>query len=352
MYALYSAGTEMDINVSILCHVKYYSDLIEKGVNPSSIVSYDPNHSSLIGEFVHKDWRKSLHVIAKISPISCLVMNPHPGNPIFFADYARIVGGTRFLWLHEPHKTLSELLKFGFFKGLYYFIASLTARWSVKHIEYCLLPSKYALNRFKTFYPYMASKCFLLPLMFPRIDAVCKEKLYFSFVGTVNEGKGIDPFLGLVEYCLKQNLKFQFKIISSNLSEPWLSRANKCKGINLEIITKDNITDLEIAESISSSFAVLCLYLTVTQSAVVANAMMQGTPVIASQVGSLTEVIIDGKTGYFVQDLYDHANNVKLLDLCIARHDYHKIYCIEEFQKSYSVEALKPYLSQIISLTK
>ena len=198
----------------------------------------------------------------------------------------------------------------------------------------------------------MASKCFLLPLMFPKIDAVSKEKLYFSFVGMVNEGKGIDPFLGLVEYCMKYSLKFDFQIISSNLSEPWLSRAKKCEVINLHIITKDNITDLEIAESITSSFAILCLYLTVTQSSIVANAMMQGTPVIASQVGSLTEAIVDGKTGYFVQDPYDHANNVKLLDLCIARHDYHKTYCIEEFQKSYSVEALKPYLSQIISLTK
>lgn len=352
IYALYSATNNLGVSTTILCHFRYCSDLIEKGVSHSNIVPYTPQSNSLIKQFFNKDWRKPLNTITNKDSMSCVVMNPHPGNAIFFADFAKIIGGKKFLWLHEPHKTFSELSQYGFIKGIYYFIAVLLARWSVRNIDHCLLPSNYALNRFKVFYPNMATKCSLLPLMFPNLNVGSKERHYFTFVGHVNKGKGIEAFLGLVEYCLKYNLKFSFQIISSSLSEPWLSRAKTFENFNLKIINNHIISDQKIAESIASSFAILCLYTTITQSSVVANAMMQGTPVIASQVGSLPEVILDGKIGYIVQDPYDYATDVKMLELCIARSDYHKNYCLEEFQKSYSIEALKPYLSQILNLDK
>ncbi|MHC5861907.1 glycosyltransferase [Nostoc sp.] len=339
----------MGVAIKILCHDKYLSDLIEKGANLSDIISYNPQKNGFLYESLKKEWRQSLKVIAENGLINCLVMNPHPANAIFLRDYAIYVGGKRFLWLHEPHKTFSEILEYGITKGVYYFIALLIAKWSVKNIEQCLLPSKYALKRFKQYYPTMANNCSLLPLMFPKITVESKEKLYFSFIGHVNKGKGIEPFLGLVEYCWKQNLKFQFQIISSTLCEPFLSRAKQFERLNLKIINKEAISDIEIAEGIASSFATLCLYTTVTQSAVVANSMMQGTPIIASNAGSLPESIINGKTGYITEDIYDYTNNVKLLELCILNKDAHQKYCFEEFEKNYSIDRIKPYLLQIIS---
>ncbi|MBO1057639.1 MAG: glycosyltransferase [Dolichospermum sp. JUN01] len=349
MYALYCAGKELNISIRFLCHNNYLSDLIEKGVNPLDIISYIPQKKGFLHEFFKKEWRQSLNVIAENASINCLIINPHPANAIFLKDYATYVGGRRFLWLHEPHKTFSELLQYGVTKGIYFYIALLIARWSVKNIEQCLLPSKYALNRFKKYYPAMANNCSLLPLMFPKVTVKSKQKLYFSFIGHVNKGKGIEPFLGLVEYSWKHNLKFQFQIISSTLSQPWLSRAKQFEGLNLKIINKDAISDMEISEGIASSFAVLCLYTTVTQSSVVANSMMQGTPVIASKTGSLPEAILNNKTGYLVEDIYDYASNFKLLELCITNKDAHQKYCLEEFEKNYSIDSVKPYLLQIIS---
>jgi glycosyltransferase involved in cell wall biosynthesis len=145
-------------------------------------------------------------------------------------------------------------------------------------------------------------------------------------------------------------MQFQFQIISSNLYGHLLARAKKCEGLNLKIIAKDYITDQEIAESIASSYAILCLYLSSTQSAVFANAMMQETPVIASKCGSLPDVIVDGKTGYFVEDVYDHANNIKILEICILKANYHKKYCLEEFHNNYSIDALKPNLLRVINM--
>lgn len=349
MYALYNACKELDIKIKILCHSRYLSDLIEKGVNITDIISYTPQKKGFFYESFKKEWRHNLINIAENGSTNCLVMNPHPANAIFLKDYASYVGGKRFLWLHEPHKTFSELLEYGIIKGVYYFIALIVAKWSIKNIEHCLLPSKYALNIFKKYYPAMASNCSFFPLIFPQLNIKSKEKIYFSFVGHVNKGKGIEAFLGLVEYCNQHNFDFQFQIISSTLYEPWLSRAKKLEKRNLKIISKNTITDIEIAEAINSSFAVLCLYTTVTQSAVVPNSMMQGTPVIASKTGSLPEAIIDGQTGYLVEDIYDYASYVKLLEMCISKQNEYYKYCIEEFQRSYSIDSLKPYLLQIIN---
>jgi len=348
MYAIYCIGKELNSPIKFFCHNNYLPDLIKKGVNPSDIIPYAPQKKGFLYEFLKKEWRQGLNAIAEDGSMNCLVMNPHPANAIFLKDYVTYIGGKRFLWLHEPHKTFSELLAYGITKGLYFYIALLVARWSVKNIEQCLLPSKYALDRFRKYYPAMASNCSLFPLMFSKVTVEPKERLYFSFIGHVNKGKGIEPFLGLVEYCWKHNLQFQFQIISSTLYEPWLSRAKQFEGLNLTVINKETISDLEIAEGIASSFAVLCLYTTVTQSAVVANSMMQGTPVIGSKAGSLPEVVVNGKTGYIVEDIYDHVNNIKLLELSINNKDTYKKYCLEEFEKNYSVNLIRLYLSQII----
>lgn len=349
MYALYLAGKDLKINITFFCHIKYYLDLIGKGINPSNIISYTPKNKLFLDECINRDWRGYLNLIKRNGTNTCFVMNPCPANPIFLSDYAKIIGGKTFLWLHEPHKTISELFQYGT-KGFYYLIAMLIARWSVKNIKYCILPSQYALNKFKKFYPSMANRCFLLPLAFSQDTIGVQKKLYFSFIGHVNKGKGIEPFLSLVEYCWQNELKYNFQIVSSTLCEPWLTRAKKSEGKNLKIISKSSISDKEIATAIATSYAILCFYTTVTQSSVVANAMMQGTAVIASKVGSLPEVIVVGKTGYFVDNVYNHAKNVKLLELCISKKNEHKNYCLEEFQNSYSINAVKPYLSKIATL--
>lgn len=349
MSAFYQALSEQGIETRILCHFKYWQTLIENKIPERRIFLYKPNQENLLLEIFKKEWIKSLETLASFGKLPCLIMNPHPGIPLFLDDYSKIIGGKRIIWLHEPDKKISELLPFGLFQGIYFFIVLMFNRWSVRNADHCFLPSDFALKRFKAAYPTKSDFCSILPLAFPKIETSPRDRIYCSYIGHINRGKGIDLFLGIVDYCHKQDLDFKFQIVSSTFSEPWLSQAKKYEKINLKIVSKNYITDLEIAEANRSSFVVICPYRSVTQSGVVANAFMQGTPVIGSNIGSLPEVITQGKTGYIVSDLCNYSLIVKYLKSCIDKIHEFEPYCINDFNKNYSVDTIKIVLPNLIS---
>ena len=146
-------------------------------------------------------------------------------------------------------------------------------------------------SKLKYFKKY-SDKLITANLLLPNINYEKKERIYFSFIGRVNKGKGIQDFIDTVNYCIQNNINiYPFLIITAtNIDEYIKSLADGWENI-LTIINHQNITDDEINSVISQSKAVLILHQTASQSGVLPLSYQLKTPVIARNLPAFRQYI-------------------------------------------------------------
>lgn len=205
--------------------------------------------------------------------------------------------------LHEPYMGIHEILKEG--KNIpYMVVAALLNAWICSQSYRVVLSSAYAVANCKKYMPGTYQKSLTFPLIFPDKYISTSKRQYFSMIGGYSDPHASDEFLSFVKESHQKNtIKFQI-VTRTDISE-------KLKDTVLQKMMKDGrlliqhgrpLTEDEMNLAYRRSFCTWNAYRRSTQSGVLANSFMQGTPVMATHLGSFEEYVKNGETGVFVND--------------------------------------------------
>lgn len=129
-----------------------------------------------------------------------------------------------------------------------------------------------------------------------------KQEKVILFFGLIREYKGLDILLNSIPI-LKNRLKDYKVVIAGECYENPQKYLDIIKELDIKEyidINLDFIPDDKISNYFSAADIVVLPYKTATQSGITQIAFNFNRPVIISDVGGLSETVIDGKTGYVV----------------------------------------------------
>lgn len=205
--------------------------------------------------------------------------------------------------LHEPYMGFKELMK----DGSYWYkeaAASLLNDWICKKSDRVVLSSKCAASNCKKYMPNAYKKKIYFPLIFPDNYIEDGARRYFSLIGGYADSHASDEFLNFVKESKDRNdIKFRIATrteISEKLKDPVVEEM--MESGRLIVQQGRPLTEDEMNTAYRTATATWNAYKRSTQSGVLAHSFMQGSPVIATHVGSFDEYIIDGKTGTFISN--------------------------------------------------
>lgn len=115
---------------------------------------------------------------------------------------------------------------------------------------------------------------------------------YFVFVGRISREKGVHVLLDAWEHLPH----FHLKIIGDGPLRESLQRTAALRRLNVEFLGRMNRPDLPGAVGAAAALIVPSLWYEGFPMTVV-EAFASGTPVIASRLGSLAEIVVDGENG-------------------------------------------------------
>lgn len=211
-----------------------------------------------------------------------------------------------FYILHEPYMGIKELMKDGnyFIKQA---VACVLNVWLCAKATRVVLCSKYAEENCKRYMKGAYRKAVFLPLLFldDYDEKVCTYREYFSMIGTYAEPHGSDIFIKYIREAYESGSKQKFQIATrSNISDMIADQIYKKMQDEGQLLVQQGrpLTEEEMSAAYRRSLATWNGYRRSTQSGVLPNAFMQGTPVIATRLGSFEEFVEPGNTGVFIDD--------------------------------------------------
>jgi len=228
-----------------------------------------------------------------------LLASWHPMN-VFLAGLAKAAcpGAPVIAWLHEPFK--DEKKVYGA-KAVIIYLVEFFQTLSLRYADAVILFSRRALRLFRQRYPNFRGLDRMAPLPYRDEPALAgKPRRYISFLGRADRAKGIDLFFALVDRLGQNNLDFEFQIVTSSDIQRRLEALSPRARQQLRVVNKPRISDAEIREGAAESLAVLALYKETTQSGLIPVALMQGAPLIGTDIEGITEWLKHGETGVMV----------------------------------------------------
>lgn len=133
----------------------------------------------------------------------------------------------------------------------------------------------------------------------PTIPSGTTKPFTFLFFGRMQKYKGIELFIEAIHQLHNEGLNIQGVLAGKG---PELTNSKEAIAAAPYFIIKDYfLTPEEVAETFDYSDVVVLPYIEGTQSGVAALAIGRGKPCIISKVGSLPEMVIDGKTGVLIE---------------------------------------------------
>jgi glycosyltransferase involved in cell wall biosynthesis len=196
---------------------------------------------------------------------------------------------------HE-HTPLDKILTSWLFKiGDFYIVQS-------KAVERDLLATvKGAIYRFV---PHPVYEIFGNPVekqMARKEIGIEEDEKVALFFGYVRKYKGLHVLLEAVKDALRE-IKFKLLVVGEFYDDEGSYRAQIARlGLGNEVLVRsDYIPNHEVAKYFSAADVVVLPYIDATQSGIVQIAYNFEKPVIATDVGGLAEVVVNGKTGIVV----------------------------------------------------
>ena len=215
--------------------------------------------------------------------------------------------GCRIIYLlHEPYMGIRELMKDGAYFHKQAAGCMLNARLC-GIADTVIVCSGYAESNCRKYMKRTARKCVRFPLLFtdeytPEAEG---EREYFSLIGTYASSKGSDLFLRFMKESARAGYDIRFQIatrsdLTKRLEDPVYQEL--IRNGKLLVQHGRNLTGEEINAAYRRSVCCWNGYRRTTQSGVLPNAFMMGTPVAATRIGSFTEFVEPGKTGEFIDN--------------------------------------------------
>lgn len=142
-----------------------------------------------------------------------------------------------------------------------------------------------------------------------KFSALDSQKKLLLFFGFVREYKGLKHIINAMPEIMKYDKNIDLMIVGEfdNDKEKYLELIKETHSENNIHIVDGYIPDKEIEPYFAACDLVVLPYESATQSAIVQIAYGFDKPVIATDVGGLPEVVLDGKTGYITKAKDHHA---------------------------------------------
>ena len=204
--------------------------------------------------------------------------------------------------LHEPWDSFKELLSLGKRaprRVAANFVNYLTSNYSYKVI----LASSNGIAKFEKYMKHCNKNYALFPLIFcdDYDEKTVSDRKYFSFIGGFTEPRGCSAFLNFIKYSVKTGKDTKFCIATRNnldLTDPLFKQAID-DGL-LVVYSGKPMTCEEINFHYRESICSWNAYISSTQSGVLPNALMQGSPVLVTNRGDSSEIISEKREGCFI----------------------------------------------------
>lgn len=253
--------------------------------------------------------------------------------------------------LHEPFMGIRELVKDGTYcvKQL---IACMLNVWLCNKAEKVLVCSEYAAQNCKKYMKRAFKKSVKFPLIFldEYEETNSSERRYFSLIGTYATPKGSDLFLQFIKKTIDRGYDIDFQIatrsdLTTQLSDDVFQ--NLILAGKLIVQHGRSMTTEEINRAYRNSICCWNGYRRTTQSGVLPNAFMQGTPVVATKLGSFMEFVEPGKTGEFIDN--ESIDSIYYAFKKIKENSYEmsnncRMYFLDHFYYKNQAESLKRIL--------
>ena len=122
---------------------------------------------------------------------------------------------------------------------------------------------------------------------------------YILFFGTISSHKGVEYLCQAMEEVCKKHKDAKLVIAGSGKIYFNLENLTAYQKRNI-ILENHYLTESELVGYIKSSLFVVCPYIDATQSGVIMSAFAFNKPVIATNVGGLPEMVVNGRHGIIV----------------------------------------------------
>jgi glycosyltransferase involved in cell wall biosynthesis len=238
----------------------------------------------------------------------------------------RTRGTAVFYLFHEPGPVCSwrYFLSEGWRQTIRFVVSSCFNIVTVRRSTGVIVHSSCALALYQRNYLRHNRNVHSMPLLFDdeiggdRVEQARRDKHFFGFVGTACKSHGFDAFVNFAKYAIRSGSLMPFSIatkvdLTSLLVED-RELAHLVSEGRIRIQHGRGLSNDEINLHYLDCFCVWTVYRRSTQSGVMANAFMAGSPVIATRVGSFPEYVIPGVNGEFVDSVDDFGAMLRLAE--------------------------------------
>lgn len=235
-----------------------------------------------------------------------------------------------FYVLHEPWDSLKELLSMAksfipkriIVHGVNYLIA--------QNAYKVILASEFGRDKYLRYMKGCNKNYDVFPLIFcddyNGLEKV--ERRYLSFIGGFTKLRGCYQYLDLIKYSISRNEEIRFLIATRSSTDSQLEDSVIKKAISdgrLVVYSGKPMTSNEINHHYRESICAWNAYITSTQSGVLANALMQGTPVIVTDRGDSADIVKDKRECRYVSLPHDNQEIIEAYqDIANHLEDYVK----------------------------
>lgn len=286
----------------------YYQMFTDMGHNVTLYIT--PEYKKLISDIDNVIYVDNFKAILTEKLDLVFIYNAAIDN-IFFARLCK-KKNIRFVYmLHEPNQKLSDL--FIEKKSAYKMLgAEITNSITCYYSDKVLLGSHEGIRAYEARMKIFNKNYALFPLIFrdEYDEKLSCTREYFSFIGGFSAAHACDEFIEFVKYGLQKGLNIKFLIATRNHIQNVLGDKIIQDGIQKgQIVVQEgrSMTESEINGFYRKSICVWNAYNRSTQSGVLPNALMQGTPLLVNLKGAAKEVIHAGVEGCFVSIPHDNA---------------------------------------------
>lgn len=282
-----------------------YAWLVGGPIEPNSSIRYfgysNSVRSMLIDFVAFLLWRwLALWWLFRNNPPICVYFqNPHPLNPLV-ALLAKVVNRQCRVVVY-----IHEVTGYGVHRGfmaLYMWLVALVQKMLLRLTDDVMVSSESVKEVLRQAYPVYQKPIRIAPLLFEDFSRqTIESRQYLTYLGRVDDNRGIQTFLDFASYCAKKGLDIRFQIVTRDDISAYLEKLSVETKKQLLVINQPKISDATIAEALRRSIACVLLYkYEIMQSGVPPVAYMNGTPVLASSVKGLVEDVIPNQTGVVV----------------------------------------------------
>ena len=207
--------------------------------------------------------------------------------------------------LHEPWDSLKNLAIAG--KRIPRKIVSNVVNYLTAYYAHkVILASETGLDKFRRYMKTCNKNYAVFPLIFcDDFDVSANiERKYFSYIGGFTESRACSAFLDYVVYSTKKKKDTRFCIatrdkIDSYLNESYIQQA--IKAGTLVVFSGKPMSTEEINNHYRESICSWNAYRISTQSGVLPNALMQGSPVLVTNRGDSRNIVREKREGCFIR---------------------------------------------------